>query len=81
MLESGDWSDFEIKCGSRTWKVHKFVICHQSGFFRKVCKASGFKVVQEFTLGFLETIVDVNFRKTKRMRFFWKKRMSRKSRR
>ena len=37
LLESGQYSDFSIKCGSYEWKVHRSIICPQAGFFRRMC--------------------------------------------
>ncbi|CAN9427161.1 unnamed protein product [Alternaria alternata] len=34
LLESGDYSDFAITCGSDTYNVHKNVVCTRSGFFK-----------------------------------------------
>jgi hypothetical protein len=37
LLGSGKYSDLTLTCGSRSWKVHKGVICLQSDFFAKAC--------------------------------------------
>ncbi|KAK6349378.1 hypothetical protein TWF730_010125 [Orbilia blumenaviensis] len=37
LLESGKYSDFTIKCGSKQWKVHRAIICPQSKFFETLC--------------------------------------------
>ncbi|CAI9629747.1 unnamed protein product [Alternaria burnsii] len=34
LLESGDYSDFVITCGTDTYNVHKSVVCTRSGFFK-----------------------------------------------
>lgn len=34
LLETGNLSDCTIKCGQKIWKVHRFVICTQSAFFK-----------------------------------------------
>ena len=43
LLGSGKYSDLTLKCGSRSWKVHKSVLCLQSDFFAKACDGT-FKV-------------------------------------
>ncbi|KAF2737119.1 hypothetical protein EJ04DRAFT_129332 [Polyplosphaeria fusca] len=35
LLFSGDYSDFTIVCGERTWKVHKAIICPRSDYFAR----------------------------------------------
>ena len=35
LLESGDYSDFVITCGSDTYNVHKSVVCARSEFFKR----------------------------------------------
>ena len=37
LLGSGKYSDLTLTCGSRSWKVHKSVLCLQSDFFAKAC--------------------------------------------
>ncbi|KAH8698628.1 BTB/POZ protein [Talaromyces proteolyticus] len=37
-LESGEYSDFLVTCGSRDFHVHRLVICHKSSYFRMLCK-------------------------------------------
>jgi len=37
------YSDLTIKCGKRTWSVHKVIVCLQSSFFAKACDGQ-FKV-------------------------------------
>jgi len=39
MLESGDYSDLELRCESRTWKVHSAVI-KRAQLFPKACDAN-----------------------------------------
>ncbi|CAN9416642.1 unnamed protein product [Alternaria alternata] len=34
LLESGDYSDFVITCGTDTYNVHKNVVCTRAGFFK-----------------------------------------------
>ena len=43
LLGSGKYSDLTLTCGSRSWKVHKGVLCLQSDFFAKACDGN-FKV-------------------------------------
>lgn len=43
LLGSGKYSDLTLTFGSRSWKVHKSVLCLQSDFFAKACDG-GFKV-------------------------------------
>jgi hypothetical protein len=33
LLETGEFSDFVITCGDKTWKVHKAIVCSQSDVF------------------------------------------------
>lgn len=42
LLETGDFSDFSVVCGDRTWKAHKVVLCRVE-YFNKLI-TSGFKV-------------------------------------
>jgi hypothetical protein len=37
LLGSGKYSDLTLRRGSRSWKVHKGVLCLQSDFFAKAC--------------------------------------------
>ncbi|KAK3634316.1 hypothetical protein LTR56_015350 [Elasticomyces elasticus] len=37
LYASGDFTDFEIVCGQRSFRVHKAVICAQSRYFRAPC--------------------------------------------
>ena len=41
--DSGDYSDLTIVCGKSEFKVHRAIVCPQSGFFRAACN-EGFKV-------------------------------------
>lgn len=34
LLESGELSDAQVRCGKRTWKVHKAILCARSEWFR-----------------------------------------------
>lgn len=43
LLESGNLADCTVVCKDRVWKVHSFLICPQSDFF-KGAFTSGFKV-------------------------------------
>lgn len=49
LLESGEYSDFIIRCGGKDFKVHKVIVCPQSSFF-KAALAGGFKVSGEIYL-------------------------------
>ncbi|KAJ6256853.1 hypothetical protein Dda_8722 [Drechslerella dactyloides] len=40
LLESGKYSDFKIKCGSKEWLVHRAIICPQSEFFTRICDSN-----------------------------------------
>ncbi|TID23585.1 BTB POZ domain protein [Venturia nashicola] len=42
-LDSGDHSDFTIKCNEREFKVHKMVLCPQSSFFAKAVQKYAFQ--------------------------------------
>lgn len=35
LLESGTFSDTQIRCGKRIWKVHKAILCIRSEWFKK----------------------------------------------
>lgn len=37
IFQSNEFSDFEIRSGSQSFKVHKAVICAQSAYFRAPC--------------------------------------------
>ncbi|KAK5685347.1 hypothetical protein LTS10_003425 [Elasticomyces elasticus] len=37
LYASGDFTDFEIVCGQRSFRVHKAVVCAQSRYFRAPC--------------------------------------------
>lgn len=37
MLSSGDHSDMVVRCGSESWRVHKFIMRGASDFFSKAC--------------------------------------------
>lgn len=37
MYCSEDFTDLEIICQERVWKVHKFCLCAQSKFFQSAC--------------------------------------------
>ncbi|KAK6512598.1 hypothetical protein TWF481_001482 [Arthrobotrys musiformis] len=39
LLESGNYSDFTIICGSKEWKVHRAIICPQSEYFKTLCES------------------------------------------
>ncbi|KAF2014530.1 hypothetical protein BU24DRAFT_463311 [Aaosphaeria arxii CBS 175.79] len=39
-LSSGEYSDLKIVCKSETFDVHKMIVCPQSEFFSKKCKAT-----------------------------------------
>lgn len=43
LFETGTYHDFIIKCGKRSFKVHRSIICPQSEFLRVVC-VGGWKV-------------------------------------
>lgn len=40
LYRTGDYSDLKIECGSKTYNVHKAVICPKSGFFARTCAVS-----------------------------------------
>ncbi|SMQ52116.1 unnamed protein product [Zymoseptoria tritici ST99CH_3D7] len=50
MFDTGEWSDLEIITASKTFKVHKSVVC-QSPFFRAACTGRG---VREAASGKIE---------------------------
>ncbi|MCJ1244623.1 hypothetical protein MMC30_001821 [Trapelia coarctata] len=41
LFENGEYSDFTVKCGERTWHVHRAIICSRSKYFKSACN-SGF---------------------------------------
>ncbi|KAI7505191.1 hypothetical protein KC347_g8081 [Hortaea werneckii] len=43
MLKTGEYSDLTIKCGDRTFQVHKNIICARSDYFAAACKPGAFK--------------------------------------
>ncbi|KAK7536821.1 uncharacterized protein J3D65DRAFT_658328 [Phyllosticta citribraziliensis] len=55
VLESGEYSDLEIRCSDDKYKVHKAIVCSQSEFFRLAIKPeTGFKV------GYIPTTAKLN---------------------
>jgi hypothetical protein len=38
LLATGEFSDFIIKCGDKTWNVHKAIVCTQSDVFAAASK-------------------------------------------
>ncbi|KAG6986522.1 multicopper oxidase abr1 [Physcia stellaris] len=47
--DSGDYSDLTIVCGKSEFKVHRAIVCPQSGFFSAACK-EGFKETSTGTI-------------------------------
>ncbi|KAI7153323.1 hypothetical protein KC349_g8457 [Hortaea werneckii] len=43
LLDTGEYSDLTIKCGLRTFKVHKAIVCARSEYFAAACKPDAFK--------------------------------------
>lgn len=43
LFYSGHLSDCVVKCKAREWKVHKFILCDQSPFFKGALEGN-FKV-------------------------------------
>ncbi|KAI7103774.1 hypothetical protein KC340_g7823 [Hortaea werneckii] len=43
LLDTGEYSDLTIKCGLRTFKVHKAIVCARSDYFAVACKPGAFK--------------------------------------
>ena len=41
LFDSGNFADFVIKCKSKTWNVHRAVLCPQSKFFQGACNGYG----------------------------------------
>lgn len=35
LLESGNFADVTVTCGTKTWKLHKLILCSRSRFFGK----------------------------------------------
>lgn len=40
LLESGDYHDFVLKCGDRSFKEHRSIICPQSTMLKVLCSGS-----------------------------------------
>jgi hypothetical protein len=38
LLATGEFSDFVITCGDKTWNVHKAIVCTQSDVFAAASK-------------------------------------------
>lgn len=47
LYESGEYSDLTVKCGLRSFKVHKSVLCPRSKYFATACRKGTFKEGQE----------------------------------
>ncbi|MCJ1398716.1 hypothetical protein MMC11_001917 [Xylographa trunciseda] len=43
LLNNSDYSDFTVKCGAKTWRIHRAIVCSRSKYFKKVCDGD-FKV-------------------------------------
>jgi hypothetical protein len=50
MLGTGLFSDVTVKCGDRTWHLHKHILCTRSVWFEKALTGS----FQEATTGVVE---------------------------
>ncbi|KAI0011243.1 hypothetical protein F4779DRAFT_573948 [Xylariaceae sp. FL0662B] len=46
LLETGEFSDAVVKCGQRSWKVHRAILCPRSKWFRAAL-AGHFRVSTE----------------------------------
>ncbi|KAI9665417.1 MAG: hypothetical protein M1831_001856 [Alyxoria varia] len=40
LLKSGDFSDLQIKCNGKTFKVHKAIVTPHSEYFKRICSSS-----------------------------------------
>lgn len=38
MLEMGEYSDLTIVCEEKELKVHRYILCHASRFFKAACE-------------------------------------------
>lgn len=43
LFNDPEYSDLEVRCGNRTWKVHRVIVCGRCEFF-KACVDRNFKV-------------------------------------
>ncbi|MCJ1244620.1 hypothetical protein MMC30_001818 [Trapelia coarctata] len=43
LLANNGYADFTVKCGNRTWGIHRAIVCTRSFYFKRVC-AGNFKV-------------------------------------
>ncbi|MCJ1388001.1 hypothetical protein MMC18_000845 [Xylographa bjoerkii] len=51
LLNNSDYSDFTVECGTKTWRIHRAIVCSRSKYFKKVCDGD-FKEAREATLTF-----------------------------
>ncbi|MCJ1382100.1 hypothetical protein MMC17_005212 [Xylographa soralifera] len=51
LLNNSDYSDFTVECGTKTWRIHRAIVCSRSKYFKKVCDGD-FKEAREATLIF-----------------------------
>ncbi|GAB1740736.1 hypothetical protein NU219Hw_g5821t1 [Hortaea werneckii] len=56
LLKTGEYSDLTIKCGLRTFKVHKAIVCARSEYFAAACKPGAFKEGATGTIELLSTV-------------------------
>ncbi|KAF2634164.1 hypothetical protein P280DRAFT_464069 [Massarina eburnea CBS 473.64] len=52
LLDSGAYSDLTVTCGPDTYKLHKAVVCSQSGFFAAAMRFTAGKEVEDGTIDF-----------------------------
>ncbi|MCJ1438124.1 hypothetical protein MMC27_007511 [Xylographa pallens] len=53
LLNNSDYSDFTVKCGTKTWRIHRAIVCSRSKYFKRACDGD-FKEAREAIL----TLVD-----------------------
>lgn len=55
LLNSGDYSDFALRCDDYEYRLHRAVVCPQSTVFAKALKGP-YKVGNTSLLGVVETL-------------------------
>ncbi|KAK4891417.1 hypothetical protein LTR27_009912 [Elasticomyces elasticus] len=59
LFRTEKYSDVDLICGERTWKLHKSIICMQSEIFAQFCEQCSPKKAQKLCLVLLEDEVSV----------------------
>ncbi|MCJ1287099.1 hypothetical protein MMC26_006447 [Xylographa opegraphella] len=53
LLNNSDYSDFTVECGTKTWHIHRAIVCSRSKYFKRVCDGD-FKEAREASLNFVD---------------------------